>query len=56
MIIPSPIPTYESLVFVKESTDRKRKKKERKKEKNTDRTQAKLNTLHVMYNVKILSQ
>ena len=31
MIIPSPIPPYESLVFVKESTDRKRKKKKERK-------------------------
>ena len=31
------------------------KEKERKKEKNTDRTQTKLNAPHVMYNVEILS-
>ena len=34
MIIPSPVPSYESLVSVKENTNRKRKitrKKERKK-------------------------
>ena len=34
IIIPSPVPSYESLVSVKENTDRKRKKtgkKERKK-------------------------
>ena len=35
--------------------EKEKKKKERKKE-NTDRKQTKLNTLHVMYNVKILSQ
>ena len=34
----------------------KEKKEERKKEKNTDRTQTKLNAPHVMYNVKILPQ
>ena len=38
---------YESLVSVKENTDRKKKKKERKK--NTDRTQTKLNAPHVQY-------
>ena len=27
IIIPSPVPSYESLVSIKESTDRKRKKK-----------------------------
>ena len=52
IIIPSPVPSYESLVSVKENTDRKRKNKE----KNTDRTQTKLNAPHVMYNVKILPQ
>ena len=56
IIIPSPIPSYEALVSVKENTNKKRKKskKERKKEKNTDRTQTTLNTAHVMYNLKIL--
>ena len=57
IVLPSPVPSYESLVSVKENTHIKRKKKqERKKEKNADRTQIKLNTPHVMYNVKILSQ
>ena len=57
MIIPSPGQSYELLLSVKENTDRKRKsKQERKKEKNTDRTQINLDTPHVMYNVKILSQ
>ena len=45
----------ESLVSVKENTDKKRKKEERKI-KNPDRIQNKLNALHVMYNVKILPQ
>ena len=56
IIIPSPVPSYEWLVSVKENSDRKRK--ENKKERNTDRTQTKLNIPHVMYNVnvKILSQ
>ena len=56
IIIPSPVPSYESLVSVKKNSDRKRK--ENKKERNTDRTQTKLNIPHVMYNVnvKILSQ
>ena len=39
----------ESLVSIKENTDRKIKKR-RKKEKNTDRTQTKLNAPHVRYN------
>ena len=51
IIIPSPVPSYESLVSVKENTDRKRKKQERKKKKKP-----KLNAPHVMYNVKILHQ
>ena len=38
------------------NTDKKRKKEERKKELKKDRKQTKLNTTHVMYNVKILSQ
>ena len=55
IIIPSPVPSYKSLVSVKENTDRKRKKKqEKKKEKNTARTQTKLNTAHIINNVKIL--
>ena len=37
IIIPSPVPSYESLVPVKENSDGKREKQERKKEKNTDR-------------------
>ena len=48
IINPSPVPSYELLVSVKENTDRKSKKtrkKERKKEKNTDRTQTKLTCL-----------
>ena len=49
IIIPSTVPFYELLVFVKENADRKRKRKERKKEKNTDRSQTKLNATHVMY-------
>ena len=49
IIIPSPVPSYESLVSVKENSDRKREKQERKKEKNTDRAQTKRNTPHVMY-------
>ena len=44
--------SYESLVSVKENTDRKK----RRKRKNTDRTQTKLKALHVRYNVKILPQ
>ena len=51
---PSPVPSDESLLSVKENTDRKRKKQERKKERNTDTIQTKLNGPHVMYNVKIL--
>ena len=31
IMIPSPVPSYESLVSVKENTDRKIKKQERKK-------------------------
>ena len=57
IIIPSHVPTYESSVSVTENTDRKRKKKTRKKErKYMDRTQTKLNSPHVRYNVKILPQ
>ena len=57
IIIPSPVPSDESLLSVKENNDRKRKKtrkKERKKERNTNTIQTKLNALHVMHNVKIL--
>ena len=39
--------SYESLVSVKENTDRK--KKEERKKKNTDRTQTKLNAPQVQY-------
>ena len=35
------------LVFVKETTDKIKKKKERGKEKNTERTQTKLSASHV---------
>ena len=57
IITPSPVASYESLVSVNENTDRKRDKKTRKKErKNMDRTKTKLNTPHVMHNVKILPQ
>ena len=54
IIIPSPIPSYELLVSVKENTDRRREK--RKKEQNADKTKNKLNTPHIMYNVKIQPQ
>ena len=44
------------LVSDKENTDKKLKKKqERKKEKNTNRSQTKLNAPHVMFNVKRLA-
>ena len=33
IMIPSPVPSYESLVYVKENTDRKRKKKRKKERK-----------------------
>ena len=33
IIIPSPVPSYESLVSAKENTDRKRKKTRKKKTK-----------------------
>ena len=60
----------DKVISVKENTDRKRKKedlpyrigqialtnKEERKKKNTDRTQTRLNTPHVRYNVKILPQ
>ena len=44
IIIPFSVPSYESLVSVKENTDRKSKKnnKQERKKKNTDRTQTKL--------------
>ena len=54
IIIPSPIPSYELLVSVKENTDIRREKN--KKEQNTDKTKNKLNTPHIMYNVKIQPQ
>ena len=54
-MIPSPVLSYDSFVSVKENTDNKRRKT-RKKERNTNRTQTKLNVPHVMYNVKILPQ
>ena len=47
-IIPSPVPSYESLVSVKENTNRQSKNR-RKKERT-------LNAPHVMYHVKILPQ
>ena len=50
IMISSPVPPYETLVSIKENTDRKRKK-ERKKEKNMDKTQTKLNAPHIMYNI-----
>ena len=53
--IPSPVLSFDSLVSVKENTDQKKEGKT-KKDKNTDRTQTKLNVPHVMYNVKILPQ
>ena len=53
--IPSPFPSYESLVSVKANTPIGKEKKN-KKEKNTDRTQTKLNAPHLIYNVKILPQ
>ena len=57
IIIPSLVPSYESLVSVKENTDKKRKKKqERKRQEDKDRTQTKLDAPHLMYNVKILPQ
>ena len=52
IIIPSPVPFYESLVSVKENTDKKLKKKKRKKKKTTN----KLKAPRVMYNVKIILQ
>ena len=54
IIIPSPIPSYELLVSVKENTDIRREKN--KKEQNMDKTKNKLNTPHIMYNVKIQPQ
>ena len=56
IIIPSPVPSYESLVSIKKNTDWKRKKTRMKDIENTDRTQTKLNTPHIIYNVKILPQ
>ena len=53
IIIPSPVPFYESLVSVKENTDKKLKKKKKRKEKKTTN---KLKDPRVMYNVKIILQ
>ena len=53
IIIPSPVPFYESLVSVKENTDKKFKKKKKRKEKKTTN---KLKAPRVMYNVKIILQ
>ena len=53
IIIPSPVPFYESLVSVKENTDKKLKKKKKRKEKKTTN---KLKAPRVMYNVKIILQ
>ena len=47
----------ENKLPVKENTDKKRKKEEKeRKKKNTGSKQTKLNALHIMNNVKILSQ
>ena len=46
--------TCKSLMSIKENTDRK--KKEERMKKNADRTQPKMNGLHVRYNVKTLPQ
>ena len=51
IIIPSPVPSYESLVSVMENTDRKRKRNSKERKNKT-----KLNAPHVMCNVKILPQ
>ena len=53
IIIPSPVPFYESLVSVKENTDKKLKKKKKRKEKKTTN---KLKAPRVMYNLKIILQ
>ena len=54
IIIPSPVPFYESLVSVKENTDKKLKKK--KKKRKEKKTTNKLKAPRVMYNVKIILQ
>ena len=56
-----PLPSllsYESIVSVKENSNRKRKKEERKKrkKKNMDRTKTKLNAPHAQYDVKVIPQ
>ena len=48
------LPPCESLVSVKENSNKKRSKKERKT-KNTDRKQTKLNAPHVMLMLKYYS-
>ena len=53
IIIPSPVPFYESLVSVKENADKKLKKKKKRKEKKTAN---KLKAPRVMCNVKIILQ
>ena len=40
IIIPSPVPFYESLVSVKENTDKKLKKKKKEKKKNNKQTES----------------
>ena len=52
IIIPSPVLFYESLVSVKENTDKKLKKKKEERKKTTN----KLKAPRVMYNVKIILQ
>ena len=49
IIIHPPVPSYESLVSVKENTDRKKRNKKNKerKKKNIYKTQNKLNSPHV---------
>ena len=61
IMIPFPLPSvlsYDSLVSVKENTDKESKKEERMKEKKygLKAKQNKLSAPHVMHNVKILSQ
>ena len=40
IIIPSPVPFYESLVSVKENTDKKFKKKKKEKKNNNKQTES----------------
>ena len=40
IIIPSPVPFYESLVSVKENTDKKLKKKKKEKKNNNKQTES----------------